>query len=692
MLFFSGFIHPISRSCVFRRPPLTCALLRSSSLGSPLVFHWLPPQCRIIIFNLAYQENSGVWIYSRKMIAKRYCQGFFVVDLISILPFWITVFVLAEGEVVCDPIRGRLPVNSSEPIRQILGVKASTTVKIIKLLRLLKLARVLKASRVLKRVIEDILMSKFELTFASITVIKMFCGLILLAHLQACIWALIPSFLSDGPGPDGLPQTWVQKFGMDQADKGFRSEPVDLYVTSLYWSVMTLTSIGYGDVVPLHTAERALSCFYMIISALSWTYVIGTAAGIAATLDPNGTLYHNTMDQLNYFMRERKLPKEMRFTLREYFTSARQVHQVSGDKDLLEKMSPLLQGTVAVRANKLWLDQIWFLKGMGRTREEREFIAELSKRLAPSAFINGERMPIGQLYILRKGMVVRLWRFLGTNSVWGEDMLLDNLDLVCHAQAVALAYCEVFTLNKLQFLSVAEYFPIPMATVAKLMRKVCLQRAMLRYLVEHMQGVRVRSFIGRKAASGYTLMQNTLTLDQKMDKVLMATSSSNGPTYNPTMPFAGGIGGRAQAPAPGNSAPRNADSGTGATVATVADDADPPPPPPPPASTPAPPKSRPSLALSPAMPSDAAGDAHASAALVHHVAMLQRQLIASHSALESRMAAISSRVDSMQALLVDKLDALADMAQTPEPSPRFVMKAEPPTRNSGYPKERTLTA
>ena len=246
---------------------------------------------------------------------------------------------------------------------------------------------------------------------------------------------------------------------------------------------MTLTSIGYGDVVPLHTAERALSCFYMIISALSWTYVIGTAAGIAATLDPNGTLYHNTMDQLNYFMRERKLPKEMRFTLREYFTSARQVHQVSGDKELLEKMSPLLQGTVAVRANKLWLDQIWFLKGMGRTREEREFIAELSKRLAPSAFINGERMPIGQLYILRKGMVVRLWRFLGTNSVWGEDMLLDNLDLVCHAQAVALAYCEVFTLNKLQFLSVAEYFPIPMATVAKLMRKVCLQRAMLRYLV-----------------------------------------------------------------------------------------------------------------------------------------------------------------------------------------------------------------
>ena len=42
------------------------------------------------------------------------------------------------------------------------------------------------------------------------------------------------------------------------------------------------------------------------------------------TLDPNGVLFQNTKDALNYFMRERGLPKQMRHDLRDYFAAARQ--------------------------------------------------------------------------------------------------------------------------------------------------------------------------------------------------------------------------------------------------------------------------------------------------------------------------------------------------------------------------------
>ena len=50
------------------------------------------------------------------------------------------------------------------------------------------------------------------------------------------------------------------------------------------------------------------------------SYTIGSVASAATTLDPNGVFFHNTMDSLNYFMRERGLPAEMRHALREYFT------------------------------------------------------------------------------------------------------------------------------------------------------------------------------------------------------------------------------------------------------------------------------------------------------------------------------------------------------------------------------------
>ena len=112
--------------------------------------------------------------------------------------------------------------------------------------------------------------------------------------LKACLWAIVPTFM----GAEHT--TWVSKFVADQQSE---VSVMDLYVASLYWSIMTLTSIGYGDFVPQNTTERALCNFYMMISAGTWTYVIGTAAGIAATLDPGTVLYRVTMDQVRVLWR-----------------------------------------------------------------------------------------------------------------------------------------------------------------------------------------------------------------------------------------------------------------------------------------------------------------------------------------------------------------------------------------------------
>ena len=114
-----------------------------------------------------------------------------------------------------------------------------------------------------------------------------------------------------------------------------------------------------------------------LISGSFWAFGIGAAAGIAATLDPNATLFHTTMDQLNFYLRERKLPKAMRIMCREYFTNAREVHQVNDDSSLLGQMTPRLLSIVAIAANKRWLDHVWFLRDLGSTGEEQEFIARL---------------------------------------------------------------------------------------------------------------------------------------------------------------------------------------------------------------------------------------------------------------------------------------------------------------------------
>jgi len=155
------------------------------------------------------------------------------------------------------------------------------------------------------------------------------------------------------------------------------------------------------------------------------------------------------MDQLNYFMRERQLSRALRFSLRDYFQQARLVHQLNNNSELLGRMSPMLQATVATAANVKWLRKVWYLRDVGSTWVERNFIAELAKKLVLRAFVANERLPVGQLYILRRGIVVKMWRFLGMGKVSrggrgarGEALILERLTTLPRTRTAPLALPE----------------------------------------------------------------------------------------------------------------------------------------------------------------------------------------------------------------------------------------------------------
>ena len=50
---------------------------------------------------------------------------------------------------------------------------------------------------------------------------------------------------------------------------------------------------------------------------------------------------------------------------------------------------------------------------------------------------------MGSLYILRKGLCSRGWKFLGPGRVWGEDLILNYPQLIETTPTVALTYVEV---------------------------------------------------------------------------------------------------------------------------------------------------------------------------------------------------------------------------------------------------------
>ena len=52
------------------------------------------------------------------------------------------------------------------------------------------------------------------------------------------------------------------------------------YVTSVYWSLVTLASVGYGDLHPVNTTEMIFDIFYMLFNLGLTSYLIGNMTNL----------------------------------------------------------------------------------------------------------------------------------------------------------------------------------------------------------------------------------------------------------------------------------------------------------------------------------------------------------------------------------------------------------------------------
>ena len=96
-------------------------------------------------------------------------------------------------------------------------------------------------------------------------------------------------------------------------------DPGSAYVAAAYWAVMTITSIGYGDIAatPGNVSEQVVATILMLCGAIGWGLVLGTIVGNLSNLDPERDMFTQIMSELNKMMRREDLPNEMRIRLRE---------------------------------------------------------------------------------------------------------------------------------------------------------------------------------------------------------------------------------------------------------------------------------------------------------------------------------------------------------------------------------------
>ncbi|CAN6564208.1 unnamed protein product [Malus baccata var. baccata] len=212
--------------------------------------------------------------------------GFFAIDII--LTFFVayldktTYLLYARSWLIFDVI-STIP---SEVATRIFP-KSVQSYGFFNMLRLWRLRRV---SALFSRLEKDRNYNYFWVRCA-----KLICVTLFAIHCAGCFYYLIAARYRD---PE---KTWI---GVKILEQSLWIR----YVTSVYWSITTLTTVGYGDLHPVNTREMIFDIFYMFFNLGLTSYLIGNMTNLVVHGTSRTRKFRDTIQAASSFAQRNQLP------------------------------------------------------------------------------------------------------------------------------------------------------------------------------------------------------------------------------------------------------------------------------------------------------------------------------------------------------------------------------------------------
>ncbi|XP_060059466.1 potassium voltage-gated channel subfamily H member 4 isoform X3 [Erinaceus europaeus] len=287
------------------------------------------------------------------------------------------------------------------------GMKTSNTslvhlLKTVRLLRLLRLLQKLERYSQCSAVVLTLLMSVFAL----------------LAHWMACVWYVIGRREMEANDPLLWDIGWLHELGKRlevpyvNSSAGGPSRR-SAYIAALYFTLSSLTSVGFGNVCANTDAEKIFSICTMLIGALMHAVVFGNVTAIIQRMYSRRSLYHSRMKDLKDFIRVHRLPRPLKQRMLEYFQTTWAVNSGIDANELLRDFPDELRADIAMHLNR----EILQLPLFGAA--SRGCLRALSLHIKASFCAPGE-------YLLRRGDALQAHYYVCSGSL---EVLRDNMVL-----------------------------------------------------------------------------------------------------------------------------------------------------------------------------------------------------------------------------------------------------------------------
>ncbi|KAA6419227.1 MAG: cation channel family, partial [Trebouxia sp. A1-2] len=261
----------------------------------------------------------------------------------------------------------------------------------------------------------------------------------LFINFLACIWVFV-AYREEMTG------TWINNYSpfvsgfSTDADATTltsteaRSIPgPDVYLAAAYWSLTTVSTIGFGDILPITNAERAVMLMSQITGVLFFGILLGSITSLlqrASQEVKDAQMFREKMTSVSEWMGRVKLPRELKTKIRAYYAEV-WVRQtvVENDLNLFKELPTHLRAQVAWRSNKSIMDKLDTFQDL---QEETLFMIAgraTPVKMAPGHEICSQGDPADCIWLLHEGDVIATYHYREAEvekapAIVGETALL----------------------------------------------------------------------------------------------------------------------------------------------------------------------------------------------------------------------------------------------------------------------------